>query len=447
MVLESKITEAKQAFIEHRKIPFGRDAVSQIATDNRPEILSQISPSAELDLIPYYRSRAGTVSFVGVPVYYANKVIGVLCADSLEEDAYSEVTVGFFGHFTKLISGLVTSYTSKFDLLQASKTLDALQLFKESTQDTTLNITDLTTALFDSVVRTLDVNTVGLCLFDSGNNSWFVTDIQSVVDGYENLIGATIDIESSTVGHCITSGKTVISASAPGVVRVVDSEQTMEDGQFVAIPLRTADRTFGALYFENHLSTLSTQDISITESVVAEAGNMIKEIYNRQMLRESALLDYSTGVLNRDGFDMRLREEFARAVDYQLPLTVCVVRIDKSKLIEEAPAEQFEAMVLNVLTTIKDQLRDYDVIGRIGRGTVAIALVAYKAADAHLWTDNLRRDIASTVIEIDNKRLSLTVSIGIAQANPRDDWSALTKNALLVLAESERVGNKVTVFN
>ncbi|NQW30926.1 MAG: GAF domain-containing protein [Ignavibacteria bacterium] len=447
LVLESKITEAKDAFIEHRKIPIGRDAVSQIATDNRPEILSQISPSAELDLIPYYRSRTGTVSFVGVPVYYANKVIGVLCADSLEEDAYSEVTVGFFGHFTKLISGLVTSYTSKFDLLQASKTLDAIQLFKENTQDSALNIPDLTTALFDSVVRTLDVNTVGLCLFDSTKNSWFVADIQSVVDGYEDIIGAEIDIESSTVGHCISSGKTVISASAPGVVRVVDAESTMEDGQFVAIPLRTADRTFGALYFENHLSTLSPQDISITESVAAEAGMLIKEIYNRQMLRESALLDYSTGVLNRDGFDMRLREEFARAIDYQLPLTVCVIRIDKSKIIEEAPAEHFETMVLSVLNTIKNQLRDYDVVGRIGRGTVAIGLVAYKAADAQLWTDNLRRDIASNVIEIENKRFSLTVSIGIAQANPRDDWSALTKNALLVLAESEKIGNKVTVFN
>jgi len=50
LVVEAKITEAEDEFTSQRKLPMGIDALSQIAREGRPEIITQISPSAEINM-------------------------------------------------------------------------------------------------------------------------------------------------------------------------------------------------------------------------------------------------------------------------------------------------------------------------------------------------------------------------------------------------------------
>jgi len=63
-----------------------------------------------------------------------------------------------------------------------------------------------------------------------------------------------------------------------------------------------------------------------------------------------------------------------------------------------------------------------------------------------MWTENIRGKIASSIIEVDGRRFSVTVSIGVAEATPRDSSETLFANALQVLGRSEKLTNKVTVF-
>lgn len=87
LVIESYITETKGEFTAQRKLPFGNDVITQIAMSGKPEILTDIHPSSELDLLNYYTANAKTMSFIGVPVYFNGMVIGVLFADSDQKDA------------------------------------------------------------------------------------------------------------------------------------------------------------------------------------------------------------------------------------------------------------------------------------------------------------------------------------------------------------------------
>ena len=130
LVIESYVSEVMGTFTSQRKLPFGNDVITQIAMSGKPEILTDIHPSSELDLLNYYTANAKTLSFIGVPVYFNGIVIGVLFADSDQQDAYDALSVGFLGHFTKLISGLVQSYTGKYDLLQSSRALEAITRFR-----------------------------------------------------------------------------------------------------------------------------------------------------------------------------------------------------------------------------------------------------------------------------------------------------------------------------
>ncbi len=443
LVVEAKITEAEDEFTQERKIPMGPDAVSQIAREGRPEIITQISATAELDLLPYYVKSAQTVSFIGVPVYYGGNVVGILCADSKIEDAYSDITVGFFGQFTKLISGLVSSYTTRYDLMQASSVIEATRQFREHMGGAPSNTQQIIRALFATLIQHMDISRIGVVTFNREVGAWTLTDARSALDdGYRQNVGTSVDLTTTAVGEAINGATTVIRSADDQGARVLNNEPSLEVGQFVAVPLSTASESYGALFIENVVAHLAQQEVALAAAIAEQAGALFDQLRKEEDLRTAALLDHGTGVLNEQGFEMRVREEFARAVDYNLPLTLCIVHLDPSR----ASAEQREHAVLHVLRMMKQQLREYDILARIDADHLALGLVGYKSQEAHNWAETMRRDIASTPVDVDGKRMSFTVSIGLAQAEPRETWDDLIAHANAALEVSRRSGNRVTVF-
>jgi diguanylate cyclase len=85
-------------------------------------------------------------------------------------------------------------------------------------------------------------------------------------------------------------------------------------------------------------------------------------------------------------------------------------------------------------------------VGRIDTGLLAIGLVSSRAQQAQIWAERMRREIASSIIELDGRRFSVTVSIGVAEADPQDSWETLLDHSYHVLRLSEETGNKVTMF-
>jgi len=448
LVVEARITDAVDSFTEERKLPIGDDVVSQIATYRRPEILTAISPAAELDLLPYYSRRAGTVSFIGVPVIFGGAVIGVLCADSQEVDAYDAITVGFFGHFTKLISGLVQSYTGKFDLLQSARTLQAVNAFRNEIRGASITMPSVLNALIDASIQAMDISTIGVCTYNSVGSQWEVGAARSVEQAYDHLIGRQVSLEDSEVGQCILSGRTINSAPSYTSVRAIAGEPHMDGGQFIAVPLKSVSHSYGALYVENPGASLSQQDVGILETLGEYAGTVIEQLRYNEMLRASALLHFGTGILNRNGFMLRLKEECTRSTDFDSPFTLCLLRIDRSDVVDRAlsGSESKERILLHVLHIVQQQIRDYDVVGHIDDDTLAIGLVARDAQRTQLWMERLRSEVASSIMTVDEKRFTVTISVGIAAFDPSEDHERLLDNTYAVLARSVKQGNKVTLY-
>jgi diguanylate cyclase (GGDEF)-like protein len=445
LVVEATITDASDRFTPDRKLALGDDVVSQIALLGRPEILTSIRPTAELDLLPYYTARAATSSFIGVPVYFGGSVVGVLCADSIEEDAYDLITVGFFGTFTKLISGLIQSYTGKYDLLQSARTLDAINAFRHSLRERGATPAGFVKSLMQAAVQTMDISTIGVVLYDSAQQQWAVNEARSVHDIYANLRGVPVSLDNACVGQAIAKASSVVAYSEAGIVRVTSAEPQLQEYQFVAVPVMSLTNVYGALFVENDSAVLTHQDIEVLEALAEHAGSYLEQIYTTETIQTNAVLDETTATMNRQGFQARLNEEFARSVDYQTPFTLCLVQIDNYPFPQGTPDEH--AYVLrHVLDHLRDELRTYDLVGRIDNGLIAIGLVSSRDQQAQIWAERMRREIASSVISLQGRRFSVTVSIGVAEADPQDSWETLLDNAFHVLRISEEQGNKVTVF-
>ncbi len=451
LVVEARITDATEQFTEQRKLPIAQDVVSQIALEGRPEIISDIIPTAELELIPYYTHRAGTVSFVGVPVYFRGNVVGVLCADSTEEHAYTDVTVGFFGHFTKLISGLVLSYTSKFDLQQNSRLLETILHFRTSVAEADPSVSIVITALFDAIVKHMDVSTMGVCSFDKAARAWTLTDARSVVPEYGALVGTSVNLEQSLVGECIRNGESIAISVEGSAIRVSPLEPPIDLCQFVAVPMRSLLHTHGALFLENHRGTITSHDVSVAEVLADLAGEMIGGLRDVPPDGKHQETDFTAAPLPtapQDGFMDRLAEECARAIDYQSTLTACIIRIDPLKGIPEADESQvLDAAAHHIIGRVREQVREYDLVERTDEHSITVVLVAYTAQEAQFWTENLRRDVASSAVTAGSRRVNVTVSIGVAEFTPTDTRESLLDHAQTALAISVRQQNKVTVYS
>ncbi len=448
LVLETHITDAPDAFRQQRKYPLGLDMVSQIARSGRPEILTEIKPSAQSDLIPYYSHPAGTTSFVGVPVFLNHTVIGVLCADSTQDDAYDEITIGSLGHFTKLISGLTQSYTGKYDLLQSSRTLEALAHFRSLVNKPGVTMQMIASALAESSASIVESQTIGVVLFDRQNERWTLHHLNSTKPEVERLTGQSINIDGSLVSKTIFRGSTIcVSPVEKGVCRYHAGEVPLDNGFFIAVPLKSTANCYGALFVEGHASQLTQRDIAILETIGEQTGIILEQIHFQKMLKKSALLDESTGLLNSAAFISRLDEELVRARDNKVPLVAVLVSIDRYNAIEHQLGQaDKEEIFMHVLSLVRKVVRSYDALGRVDDNIIAVIMAGAKDNESQIWAERLRKEIAISVKEINKKRYTVTVSIGVAKAIADDNAESLLTNAGRAMELASAKTNNVVVF-
>jgi putative methionine-R-sulfoxide reductase with GAF domain len=137
LVLENFVSEST-VFMTRRRIDLGSDLVSQIAQTGKPQIVNYLNALSQQDMIPYYEAQETVQTFLGVPIFYPGSSqeiplpVAVLAVDCRESDAYGNETIALMAQFAKMISTLLVSYTSKYDLLLDSELLRSIGRFRES---------------------------------------------------------------------------------------------------------------------------------------------------------------------------------------------------------------------------------------------------------------------------------------------------------------------------
>lgn len=452
MIVQALVTDVKPAISRSSRFKMGNDAISQIVSNAKPEILSEINPAAELDLIPYYEKKVRTKTFIGVPVFYEKAVVGVLCADTNVRDVYDEITVNFFGQLTRLISGLVNSYTNKYELLQSYRTLEAINQFRSIMDTQGKSMKDVVNTLMEAAASIFDFTDIGLCGYDEKRDAWAIATRKNKNRRADSQSDTVVDLENTLVGKSILNNKTIVLAPVEGEHRRTHSkEKNLPGGFFVSvpIPLRSIGSTYGALFVEGRShGSINDYDISILEILCDHAGSSIEKMHIMNMLKSNAMFEFGSGLVNNPAFKVRLEEEFRRSSDLGQPTTLCLFSIDKYASYDPAQnSERMQQIVFHVTKTTKKLLRPYDVFGKAGEKTFGIILVGMKTDQAKIWAERLRREIASSVLPIGEMRFTVTLSIGLAGTKSADSPASLVKNARTVLKKSVTGTNTVTVFS
>ncbi len=132
----------------------------------------------------------------------------------------------------------------------------------------------------------------------------------------------------------------------------------------------------------------------------------------------AATTDPLTGVLNRRGFFEAAAELMASNRSSLEPVSVVAFDLDKFKSINDRFGHDGGDAVLEMFAAVaRKTMRSSDVIGRLG-GEEFVAMVSGTMGDATVAAERVRSAFAAAKVEHSGRRITATVSIGIACGSP-----------------------------
>lgn len=455
MVLESFVSDSEK-FTAHRRRELGTDIISQIAESGKPQVLSRVNISGQLEMLGYYDSVEPVKSFVGVPVFYpkvgsgAGDPVAVLVLDSMEEDAFGAETLILLGQFTKLISALIKSYTDKYDLLLDSEVLRSITRMRDQLK-LDFSLYNIVRTLSEETSRLVSWDYIAVVLFDESRKTWVIQYVINRMNDPYVALTQEVDPQHSLVGMVLQTGtpRIVDQYDPTGLPRFYKAERVDSQGALMLLPINSVNRCYGVLVVESKdRKTFSESDAKLLQKLVEVSSWALEILSLSEVVNNYIAMDETTGVAARKYFLTRMNEEVQRANDFSSPVALVMVSIDAmNDLLSRYGKEGFDFALQNVGRIIKSFIRPYDLVGRYDFNQFAVLLMHTTANEAYLWAEKLRKNIASNIINIDQKSFSVTVSVGVCGTSAEASDVELLGNTTQVLRKAvEAGGNMVRVF-
>ena len=138
-------------------------------------------------------------------------------------------------------------------------------------------------------------------------------------------------------------------------------------------------------------------------------------IQAREALRDQAMHDSLTTLLNRRATMDFLLAELSRGTREEKPLTLMMVDIDHFKSVNDRfghPAG--DAVLCEVSKRLRASIRNYDSVGRFGGEEFLVVAPGCGSEAGLAQAERLREIVCSQPISVDDISINVTVSVGVA---------------------------------
>jgi diguanylate cyclase (GGDEF)-like protein len=156
---------------------------------------------------------------------------------------------------------------------------------------------------------------------------------------------------------------------------------------------------------------------------------------------QAAQLDSLTGINNRAAMDRCLERELELAHRHDHALSLMIVDVDHFKRINDSLGHSAGDAVLKTLTTcMKETMRASDMLFRYGGEEFALLLSGTDLDGARQMGERLRAAVDAYHFSYNNKKVDVTVSIGVASLGRRDSANRLFNKADAALYQAKKAG-------
>ncbi|MDF1763046.1 MAG: sensor domain-containing diguanylate cyclase [Oleibacter sp.] len=142
-----------------------------------------------------------------------------------------------------------------------------------------------------------------------------------------------------------------------------------------------------------------------------------------QKLQELSTTDGLTKLFNRRHFDQLYRQHYQQSVKNEHPISVIMIDVDFFKKLNDNYGHAFgDLCLIEVSALIKQFITMPDAFAaRYGGEEFVVVLPKTSESNACQFAEALRKAVKGTMISNDDQTTSMTVSIGVAGAIPKED--------------------------
>jgi diguanylate cyclase (GGDEF)-like protein len=437
--------------IAQRKFDIEDDILSKIVQKGEPELLSDISPAAEADVIRYYNEPQGIRSFVGVPLFYDKQLIAIIAVDAKVGDAFGIETIYSLGRFVRVITMIITIFEEKHSDTITQQRLNGL--LNVVVPDMKFDSPDsLPLSFQDSINSLVSWDAFAFIYYNPVTEKFSTSRVVNKTS--LKYIGENLDIEISgtLAGKSIVTGMPVKidDTSLEKYLRFSKIEDVSFDGSFLAIPLIYNGQNYGVLCFESlKKNAYTNNDVQFIKNASNIFSFIVYSYSTHTLLKSFLAVDIETKTLNEETFKERFASDLAKAEVFKAPGALALIKIDdfieQESLFDGDPLPK---VLQAVTSTILKELTPLNLFGRLGEKTFGIYFFNETTKDVFIWAEKLRVKIARQPVAVISKQTTYTVSIGLAAATGKTSPDEVIYNADLALKKAlERGGNTVRNLN
>lgn len=219
-----------------------------------------------------------------------------------------------------------------------------------------------------------------------------------------------------------------------------------------AFPDSITDNKQDYLALTNFVVRITSLDMSLAIETYHQSNILVlEEEVNTAHSREKILLnlaetDSLTGLYNRKFAFTHLNHLISNAHKYSNNLCILMLDIDYFKNVNDTYGHQAGDEVLKyVAFQITKILRDHDIMGRYGGEEFILGLIDVTPKLARKIARRICGSIAKMPILIDEHKINITVSIGLAYMEAEDDLQNLIKRADMALYSAKSSGRNCVI--
>lgn len=244
-----------------------------------------------------------------------------------------------------------------------------------------------------------------------------------------------IDINPSA-RRMIRNGSSVVigdslSTVLPGLYATLTGSKSRSTTQILAFQETSTDQRYVDVRFSiiqggktgTKCSLLILRDITRRKTIEDSLNKANQELEKRleeiqklqNQLREESIRDPLTNLYNRRYLEDSLRREFAHAARDHYPVSIIMADIDHFKKVNDTYGHTVGDVVLQKLSGLFiSSFRVEDIVCRYGGEEFIVVMPGTTAETAFLRTENFRQVVESTLMDIAEKKVSITISAGVA---------------------------------
>lgn len=206
------------------------------------------------------------------------------------------------------------------------------------------------------------------------------------------------------------------------ILTYADISDELEHEALHAVAKVSAELRFSSEILEDHAAHLAALAESAEENAQKTEAARLRlehEIAERRQLeiklRQLATTDGLTGALNRAALLVAAQREVDAGLTLGKHLTVLMLDVDHFKAINDGFGHAGGDRALQHLVgTLQAGIRQIDLLGRMGGEEFAIVLPATTSLAAEAVAERLRVRVAETLLPFGDRRIGMTISVGIA---------------------------------